>query len=97
MFLVSMESKIVSTTQQTMVVQSLRILTIHYCKNIWVTSTIFLPTQLHGSLVPRPRPAFRRLQYQLSVLQATESWAGPGNEASCMAVVYVTHHKFKTI
>ena len=29
------------------------------------------------SLVPRPRPAFRR-----SVLQATESWAGPGNEAS---------------
>ena len=30
------------------------------------------------SLVPRPRPAFRRLQY---VLIATESWAGPGNEA----------------
>ena len=30
------------------------------------------------SLVPSPRPAFRRLQY---VLIATESWAGPGNEA----------------
>ena len=29
------------------------------------------------SLVSRPRPAFRRF----SVLQATESWAGPGNEA----------------
>ena len=32
-----------------------------------------------ASLVPRPRPAFRRLQY---VLIATESWAGPGNEAT---------------
>ena len=31
------------------------------------------------SLVPRPRPAFRRLQY---VLIATESWVGPGNEAT---------------
>ena len=35
------------------------------------------------SLVPRPRPAFRRLQYGTEiVLIATESWAGPGNEAS---------------
>ena len=35
------------------------------------------------SLVPRPRPAFRRLQYgkAFTVLIATESWAGPGNEA----------------
>ena len=32
---------------------------------------------LHPSLVPRPRPAPR-----FSVLQATKSWAGPGNEAS---------------
>ena len=31
-----------------------------------------------GSLVPRPRPAFRRLQYGLIM---TESWVGPGNEA----------------
>ena len=31
-----------------------------------------------ASLVPRPRPAFRRL------LIATESWAGPGNEARCL-------------
>ena len=29
-----------------------------------------------SSLVPRPCPAFRHLQ-------ATESWAGPGNEATC--------------
>ena len=34
--------------------------------------------QLESSLVPRPRPAFRRY----SVLQATKSWAGPGNEAN---------------
>ena len=34
------------------------------------------------SLVPRPRPAFRRLQYGKAVLIATESWAGPGNEAT---------------
>ena len=41
-----------------------------------------------SSLVPRPRPAFRRLQYgtvlqatESTVLQVTESWAGPGNEA----------------
>ena len=61
-------------------------------------------TESWASLVPRPRPAFRRLQYGLanflqladyvmltwekipgsprfSVLQATESWVGPGNEA----------------
>ena len=31
------------------------------------------------SLVPRPCPAFRHLQYGFSVLQATESWVGPGN------------------
>ena len=31
-----------------------------------------------SSLVPRPRPAFRRLQYGLIV---TESWVGPGNKA----------------
>ena len=31
------------------------------------------------TLIPRPCPAFRRLQY---VLKATESWAGPGNEAN---------------
>ena len=30
------------------------------------------------SLVPRPRPTFR----SFSVLQATESWAGAGNEAT---------------
>ena len=35
------------------------------------------------SLVPRPRPAFRRyLIVCFSELQATESWAGPGNEAT---------------
>ena len=48
------------------------------------------------SLIPRPRPGFCRhfpitscsheKRYQalhgFSVLQATESWAGPGNEAS---------------
>ena len=36
-------------------------------------------TQQQGvaSLVPRPRPVFRHLQYG----KATESWAGPGNEA----------------
>ena len=33
------------------------------------------------SLVPRPRPAFRRF----SVLQATENWAGPGNEAAVVS------------
>ena len=38
----------------------------------------------NGSLVPRPRPAFHRLQYGFSVLQAIESWAGPGNEAMFM-------------
>ena len=32
------------------------------------------------SLVLRPRPAFRRLQYG----KVTESWAGPGNEATCV-------------
>ena len=31
------------------------------------------------SLVPRPHPAFRRLQYGL---QAMESWVGPGYEAT---------------
>ena len=30
-----------------------------------------------SSLVPSPRPAFRRF----AVWKATESWAGPGNEA----------------
>ena len=30
------------------------------------------------SLVPRPRPAFRRLQYG----KVMESWVGPGNEAN---------------
>ena len=30
------------------------------------------------SLVPRPHPAFHRLQYG----KVTESWAGPGNEAN---------------
>ena len=30
-----------------------------------------------ASLVPRPRPAFHCFQYR----KATESWAGPGNEA----------------
>ena len=33
------------------------------------------------SLVPRPRPAFRRLQYR----KTTESWAGPGNKAKTTA------------
>ena len=31
-------------------------------------------------LVPRPHPAFRHFRYN-SVLKATESWAGPGNES----------------
>ena len=35
-----------------------------------------------GTDVPRPRPAFRRLQLM-------ESWAGPGNEAST-DLVYLT-------
>ena len=33
-----------------------------------------------GSLVPRPHPAFRRLQYEKR--QATESWVGPGYKTS---------------
>ena len=33
-----------------------------------------------GSLVPRPRPAFRRILYG----KATKSWAGPGYEASIL-------------
>ena len=36
----------------------------------------------NSSLVPRPRPAFLRLQ-------STESWAGPGNEAT--STVEITH------
>ena len=34
------------------------------------------------SLVSKPHPAFRRFQDRKAVLQATESWVGPGNEAS---------------
>jgi len=34
------------------------------------------------SLVPRPHPAYRHL----FVLQATTSWAAPGNEAQMLAV-----------
>ena len=40
---------------------------------------------LLNSLVPRPRLAFRRLQFFLSrfsILIVTESWMGPGNEAT---------------
>ena len=33
---------------------------------------------IYHSLVPRPHPAFRHLQY---VQDVPESWAGPGNEA----------------
>ena len=36
-------------------------------------------TRDQGSLVPRPRPAFPYC------MQATESWAGPGNEARIKA------------
>ena len=36
------------------------------------------PVPSSHSLVPRPRPAFRRF----SVLQVTESWAEPGYEAT---------------
>ena len=51
----------------------------------------------HGSLVPRPRPAFCHLQY--GKLQATESWVGPGNEAINMVLlaeysVHVTYRVF---
>ena len=40
---------------------------------------------LLNSLVPRPRLAFRRLQFFLSrfsILIVTESWMGPRNEAT---------------
>ena len=37
----------------------------------------------HYSLVPRPCPAFCHLQY---LLEATESWAGPQNEATAIVV-----------
>ena len=39
-----------------------------------------IPTEhWNCSLIPSPRPAFRHLH---AVLQAMESWAGPGNEAT---------------
>ena len=40
----------------------------------------YLSSHTTHSLVPRPRPAFRRCY--ISVLQGTENWAGPGNEAT---------------
>ena len=54
------------------------------------------------SLIPRPRPVFHRLQYckwQKAGLQATESWAGPGNGAIASwcadgKVVLVEHHHY---
>ena len=59
---------------------------------VWVRNEKLMPYQIQllpvglasrSSLVPRPRPAFRHLQY---VLQVTESWAGPGNEAKQVLV-----------
>ena len=62
----------------------------------WIHSPVFnnpsgyaLGILLRASLVPSPRPAFRRFQL-VSVLQATESWAGPGNEASFVHGLTVT-------
>ena len=66
LFLVLMESKILSTTQQTMVVQSLWILTIHYCKNIWITSTVFLPSQLHACCVRHTFKLLAFLKFMMS-------------------------------
>ena len=40
----------------------------------------YLSSHTTHSLVPRPRPAFRR--YYIFVLQGTENWAGPGIEAT---------------
>ena len=34
-----------------------------------------------SSLIPRP-PPFLVIWFMFSILQATKSWAGPGNEAS---------------
>ena len=42
------------------------------------SAVLFWKEGMKDSLVPTPRPAFRRFQYRL---KATESWAGPGNEA----------------
>ena len=49
---------------------------------LWQLGWKYRVTYFDFSLVPRPRPAFRRFLYGLSVLKATESWAGPGNEAT---------------
>ena len=43
----------------------------------WPNRDEFLGVEVGGSLVPRLFPHVNRF----SVLQATESWAGPGNEA----------------
>ena len=52
------------------------------------------PALYNPSLIPRLHPAFRHLQYgtRFSVLQATESWAGPGNEATTILymIMYCT-------
>ena len=40
------------------------------------TRPLYFQWNTKRSLVPRPRPAFRRLQYG----KVVESWAGPGNE-----------------
>ena len=45
----------------------------------------------HTSLVPRLRPAFRRLQYGI----ATESWAGPENEVRHTASPHKVFVTFK--
>ena len=53
-----------------------------------------------ASLVPRPHPARwdlgTRLLYRFSVLQATKSWVGPGNDASetSQRIMYVQLQTF---
>ena len=65
----------------------------------FVTITLFIvgrfPEAQLSSLIPRPRPAFRHFQY---VLQVTESWEGPGNEATTehMFTYTVLYGKMKT-
>ena len=45
---------------------------------------LLVVSKVSSSLVPRPRPAFRRLQYGKAAsafFRATETARGPGNEA----------------
>ena len=48
---------------------------------------------LHTSLVPRPTPSFSSFAVQKTVLQAMESWEGPGNE---LGYLHTTHPHTRT-